>query len=124
MSKTPPQPKGSASTEMPQDLTDRVAERVVTARLALERQAGSTRRRTSRRANATVDPRTVAEEHETKSLKQVFRDMGVSYRRYRSQTGEPVTPGLRDAAYRFRADPSLSSLVAVAAYLDELDLLS
>jgi hypothetical protein len=31
---------------------------------------------------------------------------------------------LREAAYRFRADPSLESLVAVAAYLDDLDLLS
>jgi hypothetical protein len=50
--------------------------------------------------------------------------MGISYRRYRSQTREPVVPGLRDAAYGFRAEPSLTSLVAVAAYLDELDLLS
>ena len=124
MSKTPPQRNGSASTEMPQELTDRVAERVVTARLALERQAGTTRRRTSRRPDPSADPRTAAEERETQSLKQVFREMGVSYRRYRSQTGGPVTPGLRDAAYRFRADPSLTSLVAVAAYLDELDLLS
>jgi hypothetical protein len=35
-----------------------------------------------------------------------------------------VVPGLRDAAIEFRADPSLSSLVAVAVYLDKLDLLS
>jgi hypothetical protein len=48
----------------------------------------------------------------------------MSYRRYRSQTGSRVVPGLRDAAYNFRAEPSLTSLVAVAAYLDELDLLS
>jgi hypothetical protein len=33
-------------------------------------------------------------------------------------------PGLRDAAYEFRADPTLASLVAVAAYLDKLDLLT
>jgi hypothetical protein len=50
--------------------------------------------------------------------------MGVTYRRYRSQTGDKATPGLRDAAYNFRAEPSLTSLVAVAAYLDKLDLLS
>jgi hypothetical protein len=35
-----------------------------------------------------------------------------------------VVPGLRDAAYNFRAEPSLTSLVAVAVFLDELDLLS
>jgi hypothetical protein len=61
---------------------------------------------------------------EFESLKQVFRDLGISYRRHRSQTGDPLTPGLRDAAYNFRAEPSVASLVAVAAYLDELDLLS
>jgi hypothetical protein len=64
------------------------------------------------------------EQREVQSLKRVFRDLGVSYRRYRSQTKEPVVPGLRDAAYSFRAEPSLTALVAVAAYLDDLDLLS
>jgi hypothetical protein len=39
------------------------------------------------------------------------------------QIGGPVTPGLRDAAYNFRAEPSLTSLVAVAGYLDTLNLL-
>ena len=126
MSNTSPQPQGSASADLPQELTDRVAERVVTARLALERQTRGTRRRAPRGSEnaSAVDAKTAAEQRETQSLKQVFREMGVSYRRYRSQTGGPVTPGLKDAAYRFRADPSLGSLVAVAAYLDELDLLS
>jgi hypothetical protein len=59
----------------------------------------------------------------TQSLKRVFRDLGVSYRRYRSQVGGPVAPGLRDAAYSFRAQPSLASLVTVAGFLDELKLL-
>jgi hypothetical protein len=59
----------------------------------------------------------------TQSLKQVFRDLGVSYRRYRSQVGGPVVPGLRDAAYNFRAQPSFASLVTVAGFLDELKLL-
>jgi hypothetical protein len=61
---------------------------------------------------------------ELQSLKRVFRDMGVTYRRYRSQTGNPATPGLRDATYNFRAEPSLTSLVAVAVFLDKLELLS
>jgi hypothetical protein len=64
------------------------------------------------------------EVRESQSLKHVFRELGVSYRRYRSQTGNKVVPGLRDAAYNFRAEPSLTSLVTVAAFLDELDLLS
>jgi hypothetical protein len=61
---------------------------------------------------------------EFQSLRRVFREMGVSYRRYRMQTGNPATPGLRDAAYNFRAEPNLTSLVAVAVFLDKLDLLS
>lgn len=117
MANTLSRPSGSDSLESPQNLTDRVAARVVNARLALERQAGDRRPR-------TMDPKLVGELRETQSLKRVFRELGVSYRRYRSQTGGPVTPGLRDAAYQFRAEPSLASLVAVAAYLDKLDLLS
>jgi len=34
-----------------------------------------------------------------------------------------VVPGLRDAAYNLRADPILASLVTVAGFLDELELL-
>jgi hypothetical protein len=75
-------------------------------------------------AHGPTDSQSEAELRETQSLKQVFRDLGTSYRRYRSQTGDPVVPELRDAAYKFRAAPSLASLVAVAAFLDELDLLS
>ena len=46
------------------------------------------------------------------------------YRRYRTRMGGPVAPGLRDATDRFRAKPSLAALVAVAAILDQLDLLT
>jgi hypothetical protein len=35
-----------------------------------------------------------------------------------------VVPALRDAAYSFRANPSLGSLVSVAGFLDELDILT
>jgi hypothetical protein len=100
----------SAPAGPSQALTDLVAERVINARLALE----------ARRRKQDSPP----ELAEARSLNRVFRDMGNAYRRYRSQTGGPVSPGLRDAAYRFRANPSLPSLVAVAAYLEELDLLS
>ena len=114
-------------TSVPETLTDRISARVETARLAVDRRASATRPRLrpGRRARP-ADPSSpdLEEAREVQSLKRVFRDLGVSYRRYRSQTGGPVTPGLRDAAYNFRAEPSLTSLVAVAAYLDELDLLS
>ena len=108
----PPTPSGSADSPNGLSLTDRVAARVIDARLAIEQRA------------AVNEPADAGEQREAASLRRVFRDMGVSYRRYRSQTGGPVVPGLRDAAYKFRADPSLASLVAVAAYLDDLDLLS
>jgi hypothetical protein len=100
----------SAPAEPSQSLTDLVAERVINARLALEARPRK--------------PSSSAELTETQSLNRVFRDMGYAYRRYRSQTGGPLVPGLREAAYEFRANPSLPSLVAVAAYLEKLDLLS
>jgi hypothetical protein len=119
MSNNSPQLSGAERVESHDNLTDRIAERVMSARLALEHRAGA-----NRSSSATADPKLVGERRETESLKRVFREFGVSYRRYRRQTGGPVTPGLRDAAYKFRADPSLASLVAVATYLDKLDLLS
>ena len=119
MSKISPRPLGSDTIESPENLTDRVAARVVRARLALEHRAIANPSRLQ-----ALDPKVVGERRETQSLRRVFREMGTSYRRYRKQTGGPVTPGLRDAAYHFRAEPSLASLVAVAAYLDRLDLLS
>jgi hypothetical protein len=119
MSKNSPPPSGTETIESYDNLTDRIAERVMRARLALEHRA-----RSSPSSSATIDPLAVGERREAESLRRVFREFGISYRRYRRQTGGPVTPGLRDAAYKFRADPSLTSLVAVAAYLDKLDLLS
>lgn len=108
-------------------LTDHMTALVETARVAVDRRANATRPRVKPRRRARpADPSSpsLEEAREIQSLKLVFRDLGVSYRRYRSQIGGPVTPGLRDAAYNFRADPSLTSLVAVAAYLDKLNLLS
>jgi hypothetical protein len=128
MPHTPAQTSGPAGSHDTGSLTDRVAARVIDARLAIERRAGESRpkARSSRpRSTAALhDPTAAGEQREAASLRRVFRDMGVAYRRYRRQTGGPVVPGLRDAAYRFRAEPSLASLVAVAAFLDELDLLS
>ena len=67
---------------------------------------------------------TPEEAREKQSLRRVFHDLGHSYRRYRRRTGEPIRPALREAAYKFRQEPSLNSLVSVAAFLDELEILT
>lgn len=113
------------STEFPETLTARVQARVNDARLAADQRAAGTRPHLKRQRGARpASGVSVEEARESQSLRRVFRDLGTSYRRYRSQAGGQVVPGLRDAAYAFRAEPSLPSLVAVAAFLDELDLLS
>jgi len=116
------------TAEFPETLTDRMIARVNDARLAVERgdATGARSRRRRRRPSSPGSAISPSSEEGLKaeSLRRVFRDLGISYRRYRSQTGDRVVPGLRDAAYNFRTEPSLTSLVAVAAFLDELDLLS
>ena len=114
-------------TELPETLTARVLARVNNARLLVDRRANATRPKARRQRPArpaSADSLPLEQVREFQSLRRVFCDLGVSYRRYRGQTGGRMVPGLRDAAYNFRAEPSLTSLVAVAAFLDELDLLS
>lgn len=117
----------SALAEFPESLTARVQARVNEARLVVGRRARVGRPKSKRSRRPAPDSTTSSRSEEileSKSLRRVFRDFGTSYRRNRRQTGDRVVPGLRDAAYNFRAKPSFASLVAVAAYLDELDLLS
>ena len=114
-------------TAVPETLTDRMLAQVKRARHAIDRSASATRPRLQRRPRVRpADPSapSLEEGRDTRSLKKVFRDLGVTYRRYRSQIGGPVAPGLRAATDRFRAQPSLPALVAVAAILEQLDLLS
>jgi hypothetical protein len=122
-------PANGSSKELPDNLFDRMQARVAEAAFALDRRATASRPKSHRRRVPLVTAvedggRTPEELLANQSLRRVFRDLGVSYRRFRKQTGTPLTPGLRDAAYKFRAEPSLTTLVAVAAFLDELDLLS
>jgi hypothetical protein len=108
-------------------LSDRVQARVEEARRVIDRGANAGDVETQRLQlprNASSNQLSADELREFQSLKRVFRDLGASYRRYRRQTGNRATPGLRDAAYNFRAEPSLASLVTVAGFLDRLDLLS
>jgi hypothetical protein len=117
---------GSAGEELPQSLTDRVMARVVDARIAVDRRSNASRPKAKRRSAAATPANgsTTDGLRESESLKRVFRDLGVSYREYRRQTGEPVAPAVREAAYKFRADPTLNSLVTVAGVLDELEILT
>jgi hypothetical protein len=117
----------SDNEDLPKSLKERVMARVVHARTAVDRREGASRPKARRRRTtiaAVTDAPGGQDLREAESLKRVFRDLGVSYREYRRQTGEPVAPAVRDAAYKFRADPSLTSLVSVAVYLDELDILT
>jgi hypothetical protein len=120
-------PGRSAPEELPKSLTDRVMARVDDARIAVDRREGATRPKSKRRkrtpVQSSVEP-SAQDLRESKSLKRVFRDLGLSYREYRRQTGEPVAPAVRAAAYNFKAAPSLTSLVSVAVFLDELDILT
>jgi hypothetical protein len=87
-------PSGSPShDDSPETLTDRVALRVMNARLAIEERRD--KKQPKVRRNGATSAQSKAELREIASLKQVFREMGTSYRRYRSQTGKPVVPELR-----------------------------
>ena len=114
-------------TASPDTLTDRMRARVKAARRAVERRAKATRPRVQRtRKAAPADPGgpTLVEDRDTEALKQVFAELAVLYRRHRTRIGGPVEAGLRSATDRFRAKPSLAALVAVAAILDQLELLN
>jgi hypothetical protein len=112
-------------TGSPDTLKKLMLARVKAARRDLDRRASANFPRKKQGQPRPADPGLprMAEARETESLKRVFYDLGVTYRRYRSQIGGPVAPGLRDAAYAFRADPSLTTLVTVAGFLDRLRLL-
>jgi hypothetical protein len=112
-------------TDSTDSLTERIRKRVDTARQAVELRAKATRPRAGSRLVPPTDSNgsNPEEERAAQSLKRVFRDLGLTYRRHRSQVGGAVTPGLRDAAYKFREQPTFASLVVVAGFLDELKLL-
>jgi len=114
-------------SEVPESLSDRVQARVQQARLVIDRRARSGDLESKRQllpGDGSTGQLSTEGLREFQSLKRVFRDLGASYRRYRRQTGNKAMPGLRDAAYNFRAEPSLASLVMVAGFLDRLDLMS
>lgn len=60
---------------------------------------------------------------EARSLRRVYRELRGTYREYRKQTGRSSVPALREAVHAFKQGPSLTSLVGVAAFLDDRSLL-
>jgi hypothetical protein len=79
-----------------------------------------------RRKDAAISGRDADSVHqrERACLRTVFREMGDAHRRYRAQTGQAGTPALRAAAFAFKREPSVLSLIPVAAFLDELGILA
>jgi len=72
--------------------------RVKAARRAVDRRSKASRPRVQRTRRAeSADPNgpSLVEDREIESLKQVFRDLALLYRRYRTRVGGPVAPGLR-----------------------------
>ena len=124
---TPP-PVPSMPPRAPRSLTDRVSDRVAEAGLALDRRASASRPKSPRRGHggsSLLRPFGTPEGlRDIRSLRRVFHDLGTTYRQYRRRTGQPVLPPLRDAAYAFKRAPSLTSLVTVAAFLDDLAILA
>ncbi len=91
--------------ELQHTLTERVRERVSAAEVRLAPSAGE------------------AGAKHLAALWDVFNNFGDARREQRRQTGERPLPGLRDATIAFRRAPSMATLVAVAAFLDERGLL-
>lgn len=106
------------SRERTPSLTDRVLGQVHDARRSVARI-----QRRKRRGSSNLEG-TPEQAQEARSLRRVFIDLGDSYRRYRRKTGAAISPQVRDAAVHFRKDPSVTSLVSVAAQLDELKILT
>jgi hypothetical protein len=122
------QPGDSPASD--QQLTDRVLARVREAGAAEDRRARSSRPKRRRRHSDQPPAASIAEggspeqTREARALRRVFLDLGDSYRQYRRRTGAAISAEVREAAYRFRQERDLASLVSVAATLEELDAMT
>jgi hypothetical protein len=123
MPKKTPKSSELRSTKPSGTMTDRVGRRVAAAVLAAERRAKSVRPKGAKRVTAAADLEKEKAAHLAQSLRAVFRELGDTHRQYRERTGNAGTAALRQAANDFKREPTLTSLTAVAAFLDELGLL-
>ncbi len=123
-----PRSELNASSPSP-TLADRVRARVVEAgQLLEEREQQAEARQTQRRPDRKPRPagsltNSSASQREARSLRYVYSEMRAIYRSHRRQTGTPAVPALRSAVNAFQRGPSLTSLVQVATFLDDRQLL-
>jgi hypothetical protein len=125
MTNNPISPPSAAPGNGHSSLTERVRTRVAEADRSLDRRPGTARRSSkSTKASSTARPAPSETDRSTRSLRRVFHELGTTHREYRQRTGQRVPPDLREAAHAFKREPSLTSLVVVAGYLDELGILA
>jgi len=111
-------------------LAERVRQRLDLAGAAFDRRAAASRPKSRRRKTTLPSASTQAgaanpfHARERACLRAVFHELGDAHRGYRARTGQTVTPALRAATTAFKLEPSLLSLVPVAAFLDELGILA
>jgi len=130
MAEKSPSSNGSKSTEPLQPLTERVRARVAEVGLALEDRARAGGRKIRRipktRQASSAKPQMHNPEaaREAQSIRVVFHELGDAHRQYRLRTGQHIPTALRDAGRAFKEAPNLSSLVLVAAFLDDAGILA
>jgi len=125
MTNNPISAPGDTAGDSHSSLTERVRNRVAEVDHSLDQRPGSTRRRArSTKASSAARAAPSQLDRSTRSLRRVFHELGATHREYRQRTGQRVPPDLREAAHAFKREPSLTSLVTVAGYLDELGILA
>ena len=111
---------GSSPNGSAHPLADRVQARVAEVGQALDQRTRASRPRSKRPRTQTASP---GLGREASSLRRVFNELAITHRQFRLRSGQHASPALREAAQAFKESPSIPSLVAVAAFLEEDGLL-
>jgi hypothetical protein len=113
-----PIPRDPKASPASRSLNDRVQEQIdaATSKLSPNKRSRRPAQRPALLAGAAPQ--------ELRALHRVFREMGRSQRAARRQAGLAPSSVVREAAQAFRRAPSFTTLVGVAASLDEVGLLS
>jgi len=115
---------GSSPNGSAHPLAERVQARLAEVGLALDQRSRASRPRSKRpRTQPAAAALPTAPSREASSLRRVFNELAVTHRQFRLRSGQHTSPALREAARVFKEAPSVPSLVAVAAFLEEDGLL-
>ena len=114
---------GSSPNGSAHPLADRVQARVAEVGQSLDQRARASRPRSKRPKTQAASAPTPGAGREASSLRRVFNELAVTHRQFRLRSGQHASPALREAAQAFKESPSIPSLVAVAAFLEEDGLL-